>query len=65
MQLAAEGVKKVALELGGKSANILLEDADFSSAVPAGVAACYINSGQTQLGPHPHAGALLGAGRGP
>ncbi len=47
MELASQGVKKVALELGGKSANVLLEDADFESAVPAGVAACYINSGQT------------------
>jgi aldehyde dehydrogenase (NAD+) len=47
MQLAAEGVKRVALELGGKSPNVILEDADLSAAVPAGVAACYINSGQT------------------
>jgi len=35
------------LELGGKSANVILEDADLESAVPAGVAACYLNSGQT------------------
>ena len=47
MQLAAESIKRVALELGGKSANILLEDSDFASAVPAGVSGCYINSGQT------------------
>ena len=47
MQLAAETVKRVALELGGKSANIILEDADIASAVPAGVSGCYINSGQT------------------
>ncbi len=47
MQLASEGVKRVALELGGKSPNVILEDADLSAAVPAGVAACYINSGQT------------------
>ena len=47
MELAAAGVKRVALELGGKSPNVILEDADLSSAVPAGVAACYINSGQT------------------
>ncbi len=47
MQLAAESVKKVALELGGKSANILLDDADLDVAVPAGVFACYLNSGQT------------------
>ncbi|HUI03965.1 MAG TPA: aldehyde dehydrogenase family protein [Acidimicrobiales bacterium] len=47
MQLAAETVKRVALELGGKSPNVILEDADLASAVPAGVAACYLNSGQT------------------
>jgi aldehyde dehydrogenase (NAD+) len=47
MQLAAETVKRVALELGGKSANVLLPDADFEKAVPAGVFGCYINSGQT------------------
>jgi len=47
MELASQSVKRVALELGGKSANVILEDADFESAVPAGVAACYINSGQT------------------
>jgi aldehyde dehydrogenase (NAD+) len=47
MTLAAETVKKVALELGGKSANIILEDADLDAAIPAGLFACYINSGQT------------------
>ena len=47
MTLAAETVKKVALELGGKSANIILEDADLDTAVPAGLFACYLNSGQT------------------
>ena len=36
MELAAEGIKRVSLELGGKSANILLDDADFATAVPAG-----------------------------
>ena len=35
------------LELGGKSANILLDDADFATAVPAGLFGCYMNSGQT------------------
>lgn len=44
---AAETVKRVAQELGGKSANILLEDADFEVAVPKGVAACLTNSGQS------------------
>ena len=47
MELAAQSVKRVALELGGKSANVILEDADLTAAVPAGVAGCYINSGQT------------------
>jgi aldehyde dehydrogenase (NAD+) len=47
MELAADSVKRVSLELGGKSANILLDDADFATAVPAGVFACYMNSGQT------------------
>jgi aldehyde dehydrogenase (NAD+) len=47
MELAAEGIKRVSLELGGKSANILLDDADFAKAVPAGLFGCYMNSGQT------------------
>jgi aldehyde dehydrogenase (NAD+) len=47
MQLAAETVKRVALELGGKSANIILEDADLDVAIPGGLFACYLNSGQT------------------
>jgi acyl-CoA reductase-like NAD-dependent aldehyde dehydrogenase len=46
-ELAAATVKPVAMELGGKSPNIILEDADFSRAVPDGVAKCYLNSGQT------------------
>jgi acyl-CoA reductase-like NAD-dependent aldehyde dehydrogenase len=40
-------VKKVALELGGKSANVILSDADLEKAVTAGVTNCYLNSGQT------------------
>ncbi|MGD0254368.1 MAG: aldehyde dehydrogenase family protein [Acidimicrobiales bacterium] len=47
MQLAADNVKRVALELGGKSPNVILEDADLSKAVPSGVSACFLNSGQT------------------
>lgn len=46
-ELAAVNVKRVALELGGKSANVILEDADFAAAIPDGVQACYLNSGQT------------------
>lgn len=46
-ELAAQTVKKVSLELGGKSANVILDDADFDKAVKSGVGACYFNSGQT------------------
>src|SRR5262249_1809538 len=46
-ELAAQKVKRVSLELGGKSANIILDDADFEKAVKSGVGACYFNSGQT------------------
>ncbi len=46
-ELAAATVKRVALELGGKSANVILEDADLERAVTDGVAKCYMNSGQT------------------
>ena len=44
---AADTVKRVAQELGGKSPNIILRDADFEAAVRAGVAACFSNSGQS------------------
>jgi aldehyde dehydrogenase (NAD+) len=44
---AAATVKRVALELGGKSANIILDDADVARAVKIGVANCFTNSGQT------------------
>ena len=46
-ELASQSIKRVALELGGKSPNVLLDDADFASAVAAGVGAAYANSGQT------------------
>ncbi|MCK0092621.1 aldehyde dehydrogenase family protein [Rhodococcus sp. HNM0563] len=45
--VAAETVKKVALELGGKSANLILDDADLAAAVTEGVGKCFLNSGQT------------------
>jgi aldehyde dehydrogenase (NAD+) len=48
---AASTVKKVAQELGGKSANILLDDADLATFVPAGVQACFMNSGQACAAP--------------
>jgi acyl-CoA reductase-like NAD-dependent aldehyde dehydrogenase len=40
-------VKRVALELGGKSANVILDDADIQQAVIDGVGKCFLNSGQT------------------
>ena len=46
-ELAAPTVKRVTQELGGKSANIILDDADFERAVKTGVNNCYLNSGQT------------------
>lgn len=46
-QNAAPTVKRVAQELGGKSANIILGDADFEKAVSRGAAACFDNSGQS------------------
>jgi aldehyde dehydrogenase (NAD+) len=46
-ELASQSVKRVALELGGKSANIILDDANLEEVVPKGVFACYLNSGQT------------------
>jgi aldehyde dehydrogenase (NAD+) len=44
--VASETVKRVALELGGKSANIILRDADLETAVTAGLASAWTNSGQ-------------------
>jgi betaine-aldehyde dehydrogenase len=46
-ELAAPQVKRVALELGGKSASVILEDADLATAVKSTVNGCYLNSGQT------------------
>lgn len=48
---AAEQVKGIALELGGKSANILLDDCDMQSAVTAGVLQMMHNTGQTCTAP--------------
>lgn len=50
-RLAAETVKRVHQELGGKGANILLADADFGSAVATGVTHCFLNSGQVCVAP--------------
>jgi aldehyde dehydrogenase (NAD+) len=46
-QNAAPTIKRVAQELGGKSANILLDDADFDKAVRAGAEECFDNTGQS------------------
>ncbi len=46
-ELASQTVKRVALELGGKSANIILDDADLQAAVTDGVGKAFLNSGQT------------------
>lgn len=44
---SADTVKRVTQELGGKSANIILEDADLKKAVTGGVMGCFGNSGQS------------------
>jgi betaine-aldehyde dehydrogenase len=46
-ELASHSIKRVALELGGKSASVILDDADLASAVKSTVNGCYLNSGQT------------------
>ncbi|HYH59068.1 MAG TPA: aldehyde dehydrogenase family protein [Thermoleophilaceae bacterium] len=46
-ELAAQSVKRVALELGGKSPNVILDDADLQAAIVDGIGKCYLNSGQT------------------
>jgi aldehyde dehydrogenase (NAD+) len=48
---AADSVKRVTLELGGKSANIILQDADLREAVAHGVEKCFGNSGQSCTAP--------------
>lgn len=44
---AADTVKRVSQELGGKSPNIVLEDADLEKAVSQGVMTCFSNTGQS------------------
>jgi aldehyde dehydrogenase (NAD+) len=46
-EAASATVKRVALELGGKSPNVILEDADLQKAIADGVSKCFLNSGQT------------------
>ena len=43
---AVDTMKRVTLELGGKSANVLLDDADFDKAIPMAIQACFMNNGQ-------------------
>ena len=44
---SADTVKRVSQELGGKSANIILDDADFNQSIAGGVTGCFMNSGQS------------------
>ena len=46
-ELAAGSIKKVALELGGKSANVILKGGDLATAVKVGVGNAFLNGGQT------------------
>ncbi|RBY79905.1 aldehyde dehydrogenase family protein [Geodermatophilus sp. TF02-6] len=46
-EVAAADVKRVSLELGGKSPNVVLDDADFEAAVADTFGMCFLNSGQT------------------
>jgi betaine-aldehyde dehydrogenase len=46
-ELASQTMKRVTLELGGKSASVILDDADLAAAVKGTVNACFLNSGQT------------------
>jgi acyl-CoA reductase-like NAD-dependent aldehyde dehydrogenase len=46
-EAAAQGIKRVSLELGGKSASVVLRGADLSLAVKSTVNSCFLNSGQT------------------
>ncbi|MFA7323555.1 MAG: aldehyde dehydrogenase family protein, partial [Candidatus Nanopelagicales bacterium] len=45
-ELAIGDIKKIALELGGKSATVLLDDADVDKAVSSAVGSCFLNNGQ-------------------
>src|SRR6202047_4428347 len=47
LQAATGNLKKVSLELGGKSPNIVLEDADIDAAIPGAASAIFFNQGQT------------------
>jgi aldehyde dehydrogenase (NAD+) len=46
LEMAAEGIKKATMELGGKSANVVLDDADMDMAVDGALFASFFHSGQ-------------------
>ncbi len=46
MRMASDGIKRISLELGGKSANIIFDDADLDKAISQGVPAIFGNCGQ-------------------
>jgi aldehyde dehydrogenase (NAD+) len=50
-QASAPSVKRVAQELGGKSANIVLDDANIEKAIASGISQCFLNTGQTCTAP--------------
>ena len=50
-ELAAKTVKRVSLELGGKSAHIICDDVDLDKAIPNAINQCFINSGQSCSAP--------------
>ena len=58
-KIAAEKLKPCTLELGGKSAAIILEDADLDSTLPMLVFSGLMNCGQACVGPDPHPGAAF------
>jgi acyl-CoA reductase-like NAD-dependent aldehyde dehydrogenase len=62
MRGAAGTIKRVTLELGGKSANVVFADADLEAAGAAAAAAVFGNAGQDCC-PLPHPGGALGRGR--
>ena len=64
MQLASEAVKRVALELGGKSPNVILEDADLGAGRARRRGRLLPELGPDLLGAHPHARAPVPPGRG-
>jgi aldehyde dehydrogenase (NAD+) len=57
---AATGIKRVTLELGGKSPNLVFADCDLDKRVAEGVAECFDNTGQSCNAPHPDAGGAPG-----